>query len=188
MKESFRHIKWAQLYIQYVGLRNRGLKKQSMIALVEFIKDFTLQSKEQKRSFLDEVYHETFRSKEYSTYLPQNLVEQVFKPEIKNWIDEEPHNVIPYRWSYDLQNLKKAVEISPTDQISLVLFGEKLIGRVSMNQHEIQHGYGYDGDPQADLELISFFENKASNISDISKRNELMQQLTELRNVALKFT
>src|SRR6266487_6871053 len=92
---------WCNQYIQYLQLRKSGLKKKAQDSLGEFFNDFQLQSKQIRREFIDFIHKKAFSTKDYSTYLPNNLNEDIFKPEIENWIKEEPDNPVPYKWTYD---------------------------------------------------------------------------------------
>ena len=82
--------------------------------------------------------------------------------------------------------VKKSVDLNPADQLTVDMFFSKLLGRIQMNQHEVEFGFPYDGDPQRDLELIVEAESYLKYLLDLSRREVLNSQLEELKQVALK--
>lgn len=174
-------------YLDYLDLRKKGLKKQAQKVLIDFFKDFELQDKTVRRDFINDVYTLAFLSNDYSTYLPYNLVEQVLKPEIYRWIEDEPDNPVPYKWTYDFNLLQKSLQLNPIDQIALTLFANKLIGRISMNQHELSAGYPYNGNPKDDIYLIDAFEELINNIQNPEERNKIKMILSDLKTSALLY-
>ena len=179
-------IDWAKDYIQYLDLRKKGLKKQANKALQNFITVFQSQDKKSRRHFIDVVHSIAFLEKEYSIYLPYNLSEDILKKEIYSWFEEEPENSIPYKWSYELDLVKKSLELNSLDQEALLLFGEMLINKVSMNQHEITSGFSYDGERATDLGLLQFYKPLLKNIKDEDKKQQFTRLIGELESCALK--
>jgi hypothetical protein len=183
--DNLRKRKEYSKYIEYLDLRNKGLKKQGQTLLKDFLKDFELQDKTSRRYFINNIYTLAFLSNDYNTYLPVNLVEQVLKPEINDWIKDEPDNPIPYKWSYDFNLIKKSLELNPFDQITLDLFGKMLINKISMNQHGLSSGHPYDGNPNEDINLINFYEQFADYIQSIENRENVKHILMELKGCAV---
>lgn len=177
---------WASQYAKYIEMRSSGLKKQAQSSLQNFITNFKLQSKDERRQFINSVYEIASSTNEYSLYLPNNLSEDIFKEEIYNWIKDEPNNTVPYRWSRDFELMKRAIEINPFDQETILLFGRMLINKISMNQHEIKAGFGYIGSPSDDLKLIIFFKPVINNINNELQRELFTDQINELEHSALK--
>lgn len=185
--EEIKKTSWSICYQDYIQLYQKGLKKNAKTVLKEFIKEFKKQDKSNRRSFIDIIYKAAFLTENYNTFLPSNLYQEVVLPEIKDWINEEPDNPIPNRWSDDLNYNKKALQIDSTDQIALINFANRIIGKISMNQHEMSYGFSYDGNPNEDIHLINFFEKFVDNIQSIEKRDEISNTLLDLKNCALLF-
>jgi hypothetical protein len=177
-------FKWANNYLQYLKLKEKGLKKEAKISLQHFIKDFHLQDKSVKRQFIDIVNRLAYSTNNYNRYLPYNLSESIFKKEIEEWIQDEPENPIPYKWSYNFELVKQSLELDPFDQETLFLFGQRLVNKIGMNQHEISSGFSYQGNPAIDLTLIKFYKPFLKNIKDEQKRVNLTKELTDLENCA----
>jgi len=177
---------WAEKYVKYLELKIQGLKKQANVLLQDFIKDFQLQDKLSRRQFMDAVFKLAYTTDEISLYLPYNLWDEIFTKEISSWIQDDPVNATPYKWSNNFELIKKSLEINPYDQETLYLFGKNLINKIGMNQHEIAAGFSYQGDPFADLQLIKFYKPLLINIEDGSKRKSIEAELNELEYCALQ--
>ncbi len=177
---------WANRYKEYLSLREKGLKKLAQAVLEKFILDFYTQNKLAQRDFIDCIFQIGHEANDYTHYIPYNLSYQIIAPELKNWREEEPHNPIPYRWSSDFDLLKKSVELDPFNQISLDLFFTRLNNKISLNQHEVEFGFRYDGNPEEDYNLISYYEKYVDNIENQEKKKRFKQALIELKEVALK--
>ena len=179
-------MNWPILYNKYLEMYEKGLKKQAKLVLKDFIDDFKKQSKPERREFSDEVNKKAFETEEYSKFLPQNLYNEIVLPEIRQWITDEPDNSIPRRWSEDFETIKKGVELNPRDQIALEILAQRIISKISMNQHEIRCGYSYDGNPTEDIFLIVFFESYLNNIQKKERKSEIMKSLADLKHCAME--
>lgn len=186
MKNELNNFTWANRYKEYLSLREKGLKKPAQAELEKFILDFYKQNKLARRDFIDCIYRIGQEANDYTHYIPYNLSNQVIAPELKNWREDEPQNPIPYRWSSDFDLLKKSVELDPFDQISLDLFFTRLKNKISLNQHEVEFGFHYDGNPQEDYNLISKYEKYIGNIKSQEKSEKLKHEFSELKETALK--
>jgi hypothetical protein len=178
-------LNWAHRYLRYVDLLNTGLRKQARIELIEFFNDFNLQSKNIRRNFINIVNKISFITNESDVYLPYDMYHNLFLPAIDKWINDEPLNPIPYKWSNKFEDNKKALELDSKDQITIEKISNHIIGKVSMNQHEIENGYSYDGNPNEDILLIDFVIPFVQNLEEVIKRVEIIKTLKELKDCAI---
>lgn len=174
---------WTGAYVRYLNLREKGLRRNSMHELDQFILVFKQQGKTDRRWFINLIYTVGRKTNNYSLFIPGNLY-TVFIPELKAWMKEEPDNPVPYRWAGDLSNLKRAVELDTSDQLSVEIFFDRLIGFIEMNQHEVQFGSKYDGDPSEDLIAIEESEKYIDCLKDLQKREKTKMALMELKRTA----
>lgn len=176
--------KWQNLYTEYIDKKKKGLKRDAKILLESFIDIFAKQNKESKRMFIMEVYDLVNSTGNFNLYLPMNLYLRSIKPEIDQWIKDEPNNIIPLRFSSDVNHLKKAIVLFPNDQVALWALGEMIVNHISMNQHELPSGFGYSGNSVEDIELINFYIDQISGLTDSNKKNALLNELINLKNNA----
>jgi hypothetical protein len=174
-------------YFSYLNFREKGLNKQSKDCMKDFIRDLKGMNKSDRQFFIDWVYRQAFEKDNYGSFLPWNLVHEIIKPELNNWMKEEPENVIPYIWSFDSVLLKKALELQPQNQIAIELLAKRVMGIISMNQHELNSGFGYNGDPEDDLKWIDFLWNYVYNLKDELKKEKITKNLQTLQIEALKY-
>lgn len=180
-------LTWAYRFQNYIQFRKQGLKKKAMEELEYFFLDFNLQSHSDRRFFIDIVNRIAFLTDNYSLFLPENLNSKFLVPEIKLWIKDEPSNPIPYKWSSNIDDNTKSVELDPQDQIALEKLVNRLIGKISMNQHELGVNNSYDGNPGEDIALINFLHGKLENLKDLNKKNKIYQILKELKECATSY-
>lgn len=179
---------WIVEYCKFLELREKGLNKKAREAIVEFIHDFKLQPKEEQRRFIDRLLGIVFTEKDNRLFLPQDLYQEVIKPGISSWKEEEPRNSIPFRWSDNIPDLRMAVQLNPNDQIALFNFFTRSISFILMNQHEIDNGYEYDGSPQADMLLLEELQQLLPLIENVVDKEQFQSQITQLDDCARRYS
>ena len=183
--EELKVLNWCNSYIQYVQLRDKGLKKEAKKALDQFLLDFKKQDTQSRRNFIVIVNEIVYYHNNYNVFLPFNLYEKLINPEIQEWIKEEPTNPIPLIWTRDIDSLLKAIVIDPQNQITLNMLGDLIVNKISMNQHELTAGFAYDGNPKEDVQLIDIFSTYMENLVDIVKRDTFINILASLKKNAV---
>ncbi len=181
------NLDWTSHYLNYLRNRKSGLKKNAFSELNLFFSDFEKQDVSSKRFFIDIVYHLARRTDQYSLYLPMNLFEELIKPQIVMWLIDEPNNPKPYKLSADIEHLKRAVELDPNDKETLLFFIKRVMKIVEMNQHEIDAGYDYSGDPQNDLLLLEQAEKVLPFVESPIDKDKFEKEISELKVVARRF-
>jgi hypothetical protein len=180
-------LAWANKYLDYIRLLNIGMRKQARSSLIEFFSVYNLQSKDKKRNFINTINILSFITNKSDIYLPYDLYNNIFLPEIESWIYDEPLNPIPYKRSNKFENNRKSLELDPKDKITIEKITNYIIGKISMNQHELQYGYSYDGEPKNDILLIDYIIPFLKNIEDTFKRKSTTKVLEELKFSASLF-
>ena len=173
-----------QHYRAYVACRQRGLKNEAKDHLKQFANVLSGSDKKARRVFADVAHRLFFYTGDGSLYLPYNLWMDFVKPDIASWIEEEPTNPIPLRWSESLEHKKRAVMVNGSDQLALLIFANTIIGKVSMNQHELAAGFPYDGNATEDLALLAFLEPFIEQVADDTLRGEIVDTIIVLKNTA----
>jgi hypothetical protein len=179
---------WIEQYCNFLELREKGLNKKARESMVQFIQDFKLQSKEERRRFIDRLLSIVYTEKDNKLFLPQDLYLEVIKPGIRSWKEDEPWNSIPFRWSDNLPDLRMAVQLNPKDQIALFNFLSRSISFILMNQHEIDNGYEYDGSPQADMLLLEELQQLLPLIENVVDKEQFQSQITQLNDCARRYS
>lgn len=153
----------------------------------ECIDKWGLEDKKFRREFINWAYTEAFLSKKYSAFLPENLVREIITLELNQWINEEPTNPIPYRWTLNLISIEKAIILNPNDELTLYVYGRILSSGIIINQHDIDRYGHYSGDPIMDIKNIKFFLSFIENILDEDKKTRLNVLMESLLNKAIIF-
>ena len=175
---------WAGHYQAYIDFQKKGLRKKAFSELENFIADFKIQEKVDRWKFIDLINQLAQKTDDYNLYLPWNLNKNILQPELREWMKLEPNNPIPYKWNSDFLLLKKSVELNPFDQQTLEMYYTRLINTIRLNQHEIESGFGYSGDPQKDLNLIHESEPYIENITNPEEKEKIRKHIQELERNA----
>lgn len=161
----YNNTNWTDNYLSYLDFRSKGSRQKALEVLELFISVFKTQNSHVRREFIDQINLKAFQEKDFQKYIPHNLY-RVFLQEIEQWKIEEPRNPIALRWSRDISDLELAVSLDPSNQVTLQLLFKGVINKVSMNQHELNGGFGYLGDPAEDARLIKFLKIQLDCIED----------------------
>lgn len=178
---------WAYNFSNYLDQQATGLRKQAFKYLEKFIEDIAKQPKEIKRSFIASIIQTARLSEDFSLYLPYNFYNKVIKSEILEWINEEPENPNPYGLSSDFSDLRIAVKLDPSKQDVLKLFYTQLINKIRLNQHEVEFGFRYSGNPNDDIILIEEAESYLKYVEDYDFKAKAEEDLRELKKVILSY-
>lgn len=176
---------WAKYYFNFLDFKSKGLRQKALECIREFIKVFNEQSKSERRKFINSVNLEAFKIGNFNNFMPHNLY-QIFTDEIQKWQKEEPNNPIAFKWTHDYIDLMKSLSLDPHDQVTLEMLSSNIINKIVMNQHELDAGFGYQGNPKEDIELITFLLPHLESLIDHEKKNRLKEILKDLEESAEK--
>jgi hypothetical protein len=169
---------WAE-YGRFCELLEKGLRKDAFKHLAAFIEDAAEWSFEEKRKFVSWLYHFAGEREDSFLLLPQPLHKGFLEPALREWVEREPESGEPHRWFGTHEHLKEAVRLDPADEIARERLANMVFGWIGYSTHELP--YGYIGNPEEDLQMLSEVEPIISGISDKAKRAEYQGALSELR-------
>lgn len=147
---------WADYYLYLVN-KEKGLKNKALNHLNRFIKSMNDSPIEDRIEFVDWLNTiDHFNGFDIHGHFPQPLRQQLTRPTIDEWLKIEPNSSVAHRWNGTDESLAKSIELDPNEQIARFKIVRNCINHVSMSQQELHTGYGYIGDPIADLDRINF--------------------------------
>ena len=184
--ENFKLPNWCGSYNKYIELRKKGLCEEAFKVLDQFFIDYVNQNKQSRREFVVIVNEIADFYNNGNLYIPFNLHKKIIEPEIQVWIKEEPLNPIPLIWTREINFLLQALNIEPNNQIALNKAANAIINKISYNQHEIEAGYGYLGNPIEDIELIDSFLKFIDNLVSNEKKDFYFKELEILKMDAIQ--
>lgn len=150
--------------VRYLDFRGRGLRRQAMAALDEFVVDARDWPTERQRAFADGVLSAIEGNPDLHDLKAEPLQRGFVTPVIRAWREAEPRNPVPWRWGDDVDLIRRAVDLDPTDQIARRRLIRRLMGCVAHAAHELPAGY--IGDPTSDLADIAEVELLATGLRD----------------------
>jgi len=135
------------LFGNYCLLKEKGLKKQAVIAAKKFITELIRKSISEQRNaaiYLCELSNKSQRTHSLINHPIAKFIEQV----LQNWLEEEPNSIIALRWyarhgPYELREatLEKALLIDPFDRFALEQSISETIYDIEYMTHHLDEGF-----------------------------------------------
>lgn len=166
-------------YAQFCELLGKGLRKDALAHLVAFVKQAVNWPFSEKKEFISWLYHFIQERSDTFLLIPHPLYEEFINPTLAEWTEREPENGEPHRWLGTAEHLKEAIRLNPADEIARGRLAETVINWVEYSTHELP--YGYIGNANEDLQILSEVEAVINEISDDDKRSRYHRRVTELR-------
>ena len=178
---------WA-LYSKYCDTKEKGLRKEALKILNQFIEDINKKPFSKRVEFTNWVEERRFYDHEVIDLIPHPLQKKVIEPTLKEWSDKEPENPVPFRWINTKESLIKAIDLDKTEQIARYRLFHKIIGWIDYNQHELEY-YSYLGNPKQDLELLKLVREKIQgiNIYDPKSIFDVLEARIKICEVFIEF-
>ena len=181
-------------FAQYCFDREKGLRKQALGHLNEFLKSAESWTEEEKIKFVTFLLP-FFEVDSYALFpqhlnVPQPLSEKLIKPTLEKWCLKEMTDSKPFRWygRYYHNNgyINRALEINSHDDKARQVLLSWGINGLWYSVHHLPEGY--IGNEKEDLVFIDELQNHISKLSDVElQRNwtNIVEQYAELvRNYA----
>ncbi len=175
-------------YAEYATLRAKGLRKESLQVLNEFIQQLLKADVATQRDFVQLLCQQKLRYRENGGDMwldPQPLVIKVMEPVLEQWIKDEPQNPEPYRWKgvfypdEDIpQPLEKALELDPTDRIAAEALIYYLLDQLEGGGRYLDES-DYAGDPATNLEHCRLIRTLVENLQDEDVKRAILQETDE---------
>ncbi len=167
-----------EAFSRYCLSKEKGLKKEAKTAIEQFIVSNQSKSKMEQRNIIEELSALSYRNKKVHQLIPHPL-QQYMIAVLENWIEEEPDNAIPYRWSgfikSDLQSYKRAIEINSFDIISLIAIINFNLNYVDYQTHHLNESL-FIGKLDEVNELLDEVNKLLCRIEQIDIKNYLLSE------------
>jgi hypothetical protein len=190
-------------YAHYCRNRERGLRREALVRLNEFIRTAETWPFEQRREFTAWLSGllETPGWEHYDL-APYPLVTQLLRPALYEWLERQPTSPLPHRWlgmffaDYPFninvvtaglapapptaaEHLRCALALDATEQPARVRLASLLIGWLDYDAHELP-GF-YLGDPSADIGTAEEAARIIDGIADSPIREGMRAELAIVR-------
>ena len=152
-------------YTQYCVAKEKGLRKQAMQIMEEFIRSMNQKPIRVRIDFTHWIEEMQFKYNDSVGLIPYPLHEEIIAPTLEAWKKKEPQDPVPYRWINTEESLLKAIELDPNEQISKYRLFQKIIFEVWQNQHELEDQL-YIGDSKKDRRRLQVLKEKIRGIQE----------------------
>jgi hypothetical protein len=166
-------------YKDYIDNREKGLRAIAFKKLEEFIDETKSWEFDQLKEFVDWILWVKNGLPEILDLIPQPLNEKLIRPTIELWIEKEPQNPAPYRWSGRIEDLRMAIKLNSRDQIAIRKYCIEVISSLDYSTHELP--YEYLGNKNDDLALIEEAIGYLKNYDDKEESGTYHSELYEFK-------
>ena len=176
LKERLKGFPELANYVSYLNLLEKGLRKESLIHIEDLLSILGSLSIEKKRALTSLLCRETNIESSHQL-IPQTLHHRFVSQVLQEWKKAEPANPEPFRWSGDLHDLIRAVELDPIcDQTRrrLIL---RILGYVGSSTHELPGGYL--GVIENDYDFLRIAKREAELLKDETLRKNYLKLIEE---------
>lgn len=170
-----------ETYVAYLRARDSGDRRRALSILPEFIAEATSWPFERRRDFVDRVCALKLQTLAQQGLIPYPLEISVVLPTLEEWIRREPTHPAPFRWrSRDVDDLRRAIQLDPNEQIARRLLIACHSYRLSFAVHELPEGYC--GQLDTDLTLVDEINAVAAGLPEV-EASPIIQHAEEFRAV-----
>jgi len=139
-------------FVEYLRLRERGLRKDAFKHLGRFIavaRSWSLARRCEVVNRLMKLHDERPR---VFDMIPTPLTRDLIDPTLDEWMVHEPTNPVPFRWRGGTDNLRRAIALDPRETIARAKLIKRLLDEVAYATHELPSGY--IGSAQDDIKTL----------------------------------
>lgn len=169
---------WAD-YAAFCSEYESGLRSQAFATLDTFIRKMQRAPFSERRHFVSWLMTSTHDAPGRHMAVPHPLRVNVIEPTLLEWTVVEPDCSEPHRWLGGYEHLKSAIEADANDEIARRKLVALILGSVDYSTHELPRGY--IGEPSRDLAALEEAAELVSNLMDQSERQDISQEIEELR-------
>lgn len=142
--ESYRSIEGYEDFAQYCLLKEKGLRKKAHESIENFIKATERKKEREQRKVAEQLAELSYHNRHIHQLIPHQL-HQFLLTVLRKWAEAEAHDATPHRWlgyiGNELNSYLKALEIEPTDTISLVAVINFYLNRVDYQTHHLSESF-----------------------------------------------
>lgn len=178
---------------EYAELKEKGLRKQALQKLNEFILFADKFTKMQKRKLVQLICQKYIELSQrfdhyYFQFDAQILTQNIIIPTLKKSIKDEPQNAEPLKYILlyqcnedDCVMLELILSLTPKDENIRRLLIRSYLGHLAYAVHHLESDSGYIGYPTEDLKLCLYIEDHMKCIDDKDAQMVLLEELKKYR-------
>jgi hypothetical protein len=153
------------LFVKYLRLREKGLRKQALACLNQFVQLASGWDFEHRRDIVNRLMSLRHEWPSVMDLIPFPHYDGLVNPTLDEWTEREPQNPVPFRWrGRDDKDLRHAIRLDPHEEIARINLANRLLARVDYAIHELPNGFGYIGQPAGDMQTLDEVDQLAADL------------------------
>ena len=163
-------------YVAYLSCLEHGLRRQALDHIDPLLQGLKALDVARQRELASILCRETEVSRGHKL-IPHPLQTKFIGPVLRNWIESDPDAAEPRRWTHDLEDLKRAVELDPSCDHTRWRLIMRILRHVAFSTHELPQGYL--GDVETDEDLLILVGREAQKLNDGETRAKCLELIRE---------
>ena len=170
--------KW-QDYAIFCEEYEQGLRPAAFATLDRFISQIEKASFSERREFVTWLLRRTDGSDGLNMVMPHPLHRRVVEPTLIEWTQVDSGCAEPYMWLGGYDNLKRALELNPNDDLIRRKLITLILQRVNFGTHELPAGY--IGSPSEGIAALDEAQALSLRLASEAERQELVTTIGEYK-------
>ena len=163
-----------QDYCSYLSLLEQGRRKEALGLLPPLIAGLRSLGIERQRELAGLLCREAEQSPGHKL-IPHPLQAEFIDPVIREWLASDPDAAEPHRWTGELEDLVRAVELDSSCDLTRWRMILRILNLVGYSTHELPHGYL--GDIESDEDLLILAGREAAKLAEEEKRERCLEAI-----------
>ncbi len=183
--EKYSSIAGYEDFARYCLLKEKGLRKEANKSIENFILSTERKNEQEQRKIAEALSKLSYNNRNVHQLIPHQL-QQFLMTVLKKWAEADPNYAIPYRWlgfiGNDVQSYIKALEIEPSDEISLTAVINFHLDSVDYQTHHLSESLfiGKIGEAKESLDKA---EELLKRIGSIELKEVFIKEYQYYRNL-----
>lgn len=182
--EAKGHPAWVD-YATFCEKHEQGLRRDALLLVNRFIDRLEEEPFEGRKRFTSWLLNAAEDKPGRAVLIPYPLQRRIIEPTLLEWTLVEPACPEPHRWLGGYDDLNRAIELDPKDQIAIRRLLRIILGAVDYNVHELPAGYL--GDPIKDIDALDRAEGLIGSLAKSDERQLFLADSAELRSAILSY-
>lgn len=138
--EKYSSIEGYELFGVYCLQKGKGLKKQAVASIKEFVSNMKAESVEKQRAISEELSELAFHNREIHQLLAYPLLVYL-EVVLEQWQSDDPRNPTPLKWlgyiDGDVSYYERALKLDPRDEVCISRIAQAHLNDVDHQTHHL---------------------------------------------------
>lgn len=190
LKSELSKVEDYRLLGEYADLKEKGLRKQSLVKINEFVRKAE-EFPDSKRRELVRLWCQEKVRQPGDNYLFDShpLTNEIIVPTLEKWAEDEPRNPEPLKWiglfygsEHFFNALEKSLALNPDDDVVRITLVDGYLRTIDYSTHHLSESF-YLGEPSEDLKMCKRIRACLDDVKNEKAKSSLADELSEYQQM-----